>query len=441
MIPRGKEMLDVLGLKTVDQLFEDIPAEARVKRVPLPPGLDEGETVRRVEAILDQNVPAGEMLSFLGGGIYDIYVPAIVDAILSRSEFYTSYTPYQAEVSQGLMQGLFEYQSLICELTGMDAANSSMYDASSALGEAALMSHRVTRLQEFIVPRALHPERMAVLRNYVKGAGMRILHADFDPSSGILDLTGLSGLVTEETAGIYVENPNLFGLLDSGLLEIKEEHPNAMLLVGVNPLSLGIVRPPGDYGADIVVGEGQSLGAWTNLGGPSLGIFACRREHLRKLPGRVIGLGRDAKGERAFCMTLQTREQHIRKEKAMSNICTNESLLALGAAVYIAQKGGTGLRRLGVELMRKTKELGSLVAGMRGYTAPLFPGDYFNELPVGLPVSYEKVHRHLLEKEIHGGPNLGSWFPELDPAALMAVTDRHTTGDLARLVSALEEVR
>ncbi len=433
-------MLKFLGLDTVEQLFEDIPPELRSDGLSLPPGRDERSTVSGIERMLAESDSGAELLSFLGAGYYDMYVPAAVEAILSRSEFYTSYTPYQAEVSQGLMQALFEYQSLMCELTGMDAANSSMYDASTALGEAALMCYRTTRKREFVIPRILHPERREVLLNYARGARLVVKEADYDRTTGGLNLDAMADLVGTETGGIYVENPNFLGQLDQLVLEVKRKFPDPLLVVGSNPLSLGVLRPPGDYGADIVVGEGQCLGGWMNLGGPSLGVFACRKGLVRKMPGRVIGLTRDAQGSRAFCMTLQTREQHIRKERAMSNICTNEALLAVGAAAYIAQKGEGGLKELGAHLIQSARELMTLIDGLKSFQAPVFPGNYFNEFPLRPTVPYEVVHEHLLERGIHGGLDLSSAFPELGSVALFSVTDRHTSEDFDRLVSALGEL-
>jgi glycine dehydrogenase subunit 1 len=315
-----------------------------------------------------------------------------------------------------------------------------MYDGSTALGEAALMCSRVTRRRTFIIPRAIHWEKKQVLRSYAQGPQLRLLEVDYERGTGKLDLDQLSELVDGDTAGVYVESPNLFGLIEEGMADLKEACGSALLVVGVNPLSLGILRPPGDFGADIVVGEGQCLGGWLNLGGPSLGIFACRREHIRKMPGRVIGITRDASGRRAFCMTLQTREQHIRKERATSNICTNEALMAVGAAVYLAYLGADGLSGLGVELVRKARDLMARINGIQGFRAPLFPGYYFNEFPAACPRPYPEMEEHLLERGILGGLDLSTKFPELGHAALFAVTDIHTPEDFERLVSALGEL-
>lgn len=439
MPPGEAEMLEFLGLKAVEDLFSDIPEDIRIDGLDIAPGTEEAEIVEKVRLMLSRNRSGEELLSFLGAGYYDMYVPAVVDAIVSRSEFYTAYTPYQAEISQGLQQALFEYQSLICELTGMDGANSSLYDGSSALGEAALMTYRISRRKEFLVPKALHWEKAAVLRNYAGGAGLQVREVAYESDSGVLDYGALRAAVGGETGGIYVENPNFFGLLDQGVLGIKEDFPECVVVVGINPLAQALLKGPGEYGADIVIGEGQPLGNWVNFGGPSLGIFACRREYIRKMPGRVIGLTRDSKGDRAFCMTLQTREQHIRRERAMSNICTNESLLAVAAAVYMASMGESGLRQLGRRLIEGARELMAAVDRVDGFSAPLFDGHYFNEFPVHASRPWREVHQHLTGRDIIGGLDLNKHFPSLGSSALFAVTDRHSRRDFDRLAHALEE--
>ncbi len=441
MPPDEAEMLEFLGLKAVDDLFSDIPEDIRIDGLDIAPGAEEAEVVESVKRTLARNRSGEELLSFLGAGYYDMYVPSVVDAITSRSEFYTAYTPYQAEISQGLQQALFEYQSLICELTGMDAANSSMYDGSSALGEAALMTYRITRRKEFLVPRALHWEKAAVLRSYTSGAGLHVKEVPYDSESGLLDYHALRTAAGRETGGMYVEEPNFFGLLDEGILGIKEDFPDCVLVVGVNPLAQGLLKPPGEFGADIVIGEGQPLGNWMNFGGPSLGIFACRQEYLRKMPGRVIGLTKDAEGKRAFCMTLQTREQHIRRERAMSNICTNESLLAVAAAVYISSLGGTGLRHLGTRLIKGARKLMAAVDRVDGFDAPIFPGHYFNEFPIRASRPWYEIQKQLTEKDIMGGLDLTEHFPPLGSSALFAVTDRHSSRDFDRLSQALGELQ
>jgi len=430
-------MLRTMGLRSIEDLFADIPASVRIPNLDLPDGLPEDVVVARVTSMLSANRTVVDMPTFLGGGLYDHFVPASVRAITGRSEFYTSYTPYQPEISQGMLQALWEYQSLICELTGMDGANTSMYDGSTALGEAARMAHRIHGGRIFLIPRALRHNRRAVLTNYLVGTGMEIREVDYDRETGMLDLGELKGALSPDVCGIYMENPNFFGRFEEGLEEVRGL-TQAVFVVGVNPIAQAVVRPPGDFGADIVIGEGQPLGTQMNFGGPLLGIFACRQEHIRKMPGRVIGLTCDVNGDRAFCMTLQTREQHIRREKAMSNICTNESLLAIAAAAYLSILGANGLRRVAAENVRRARDLAAAIDKIPGFTAPIFRGAHFNEFVVRHENGYAAVHRFLLEKGVHGGMPLTRQLPELGDAALFATTGRHTPEAIARLLKALE---
>ncbi len=431
-------MLEALGLRSMEDLFSDIPAGVRMRGLPLSPGLNEQEVVQHVTAILETNRTTDQVPSFLGGGTYDHYIPAAVDAILSRAEFYTSYTPYQPEVSQGLLQALWEYQSLICELSGMEAANSSLYDGPTAVGEAALMSVRITGKKEYLIPRALHRDKRQVLESYGVGPGLRLRTVEYDPEEGTLDLDDLRRKVGPDTAGIYVETPSLLGALEDKIADIREAAGGAVLTVGVNPIALGIVKPPGDYGADIVVGEGQPLGGAMAFGGPSLGIFACRAEHVRRMPGRVIGLTKDLRGGRAFCMTLQTREQHIRKDKAMSNICTNEALLAIASAAYLALLGRTGLRELAWRNVRQAHELMAMLEGLPGFHVPAYRGTPFNEFVLRSRHEYSRVHRHLLRHGIQGGLALGEHVEGLSHEALFATTERHGRFHYEALRRALE---
>ncbi len=432
-------MLRSLGLRSVDDLFSDIPPGVRLKELTLPPGLPEQEVVSRVTELLSANRTMADMPTFLGAGLYDHFVPASVRAITSRSEFYTAYTPYQPEVSQGILQTLWEYQSLICELTGMDAANTSMYDASTALGEAARMARRIHGGKIFLVPHALRWHRRSVLQNYTWGGGLLIKEVEYDRETGMLDLTDLKQHLTEDVCGVYVENPNFFGRFEEQLAEIRAA-TDAPLVVGINPIAQTILKKPADFGADIVIGEGQALGNAVNFGGPLLGIFATRQEHVRKMPGRVIGLTKDAEGHRAFCMTLQTREQHIRREKAMSNICTNESLMAVASATYMAVLGSNGLRRAAADSMRKARDLAAAIRAIPGYEAPIFKGSHFNEFTVRHEGGYEPVHQALLAKGIHGGTPHARHLRELGDFALFAVTERHTRKDMDRLLEVLRSV-
>ena len=431
-----RAMLDALGIASVDELFKDIPESVRINGLTLPAGISEAEVVAKVRKVLGANKTPEKLPSFLGAGIYDHFIPAAVRAIQSRSEFYTSYTPYQPEISQGVLQSLFEYQSLVCELTGMDAANTSMYDWSTALGEAALMAHRIHGGKEFVASRAIGRERLQVLRSYTSGIGLAIKLVEFDANTGQVDLDILKSQIGPETCGVYFENPNFFGVFEEKVDEIRSIAPS-VLVVGANPLSLAITRPPGDYGADIVIGEGQGLGNPPSFGGPLLGIFAVKKEHIRKMPGRIIGMSKDAEGKRAFCMTLQTREQHIRRQNATSNICTNEALVSIASAAYMAILGGSGLRKLAADNLTAARELARSINHLRRFKAPMFKAAHFNEFTVRSKIPYSRVHRELLRRGLHGGLSLEDRFPELGHVALFSTTDVHGEAERERLIKAL----
>ncbi len=435
-----ERMLKELGIQSVDELFSDLPPSIRTAGIELPDGLSEMEVITTVQAMLSKNVTAVDRPCFLGGGVYNHFIPSAVKSIISRSEFLTSYTPYQAEISQGMLQSLFEYQSFIAELTGMEAVNSSNYDAATSLGEAATMCQRINGRRKFLIPEAISWDKRAVLSNYVKGAGMQVVDYGFDPLTGEADLEDLRAKVDGEVSGIYIEVPNFLGVIDRQVTEIKKEHKGPALVVGVDPISLGVLKAPADYGADIVIGEGQSLGSPMNYGGPLLGLFGCRQEHVRKMPGRVIGLTRDISGKRAFCMTLQTREQHIRREKATSNICTNEALMAVAAAVYLAIVGRDGLRSLAQLNMERAQATMDALCSLKGFECPALRSLHFNEFAVRTPVKPEKLSRVLLRKGIIGGLPLAKHVPEMGDCMLFAATELTTDEDIGKLVAALGDV-
>ena len=439
-MPLDRRMLDALGIGNVEELFTDIPGEVRIDDIPLPNGRSEMDVVRQVQSMLSDNLTADSAPCFLGGGYYHHFIPSAVNTIISRSEFITSYTPYQAEISQGMLQSLFEYQSYIAELTAMDAVNSSNYDWSTALGEAATMCHRILPKRTFLVPEAMSWDKRSVLKNYVSGAKLNVVEYSYDPFTGELDLDSIREKMTDDVCGIYAEVPNLFGIIDSQAPKLKGEFPNVPLVVGVNPLSLALVKPPGEYGADIVIGEGQPLGLPMNVGGPSLGIFACRMEHVRKMPGRLIGMTKDQDGRRAFCMTLQTREQHIRRSKATSNICTNEALLAVAVSAYLGMTGSKGLRSVARINMKRTAELMERVDELEGFDAPVFSGAHFNEFVVKTPVRPEKLNKLLLRHGIIGGLPLQKHVPRLTDHMLLTATEMTSDEDMERLIAAFKEV-
>jgi glycine dehydrogenase subunit 1 len=435
------EMLAELGLDDVDQLFEDIPKEVRTNGLKMAQGISEAEVLREMRGLLSRNLNVEEHPCFLGAGVYNHFVPAAVRSIVSRSEFLTSYTPYQPEISQGMLQALFEYQSYIASLTGLDAVNSSNYDASTALGEAATMCMRLNERRRFLVPEAMNWEKKSVLRNYAKGPGIEVVEYSYDPYTGELDLEDLRSKVTPDTSGIYVEVPNFFGVIDAHASMIKSEFPEVALVVGANPISLGVLKAPGDYGADICIGEGQVLGVPMNFGGPLLGVFACRQEHVRKMPGRVIGMTRDLDGEKAFCMTLQTREQHIRRSKATSNICTNEALMAVAAAAYLGILGKEGLENLAKVNISRARKLQKMIGQLDDFDSPFFDAYHFNEFVIRTPVRPEKLNKLLLRNGIIGGLPLHGHLRQLEDHMLICTTELHSDQDYERLVSALREVQ
>jgi glycine dehydrogenase subunit 1 len=435
------EMLHQMGLRSVDELFSDIPKEVRTGGLRLPKGMSELELRRELASMLSPNVTAESRPCFLGAGIYHHFIPAAAKALVGRSEFITSYTPYQPEISQGMLQGLFEYQSYMAELTAMDVVNSSMYDASTALGEAVLMASRINGGRRFLFSRAVSPEKVQVARLYAKGAGIELVEVGYDTSTGTVDLADLRAKLSPEVCGFYFETPNYFGAIEARWKEVREALGQKVMVVGVNPMALALLRPPGEMGADIVIGEGQVFGAPMSLGGPTVGLFACRSEHVRKMPGRIIGMTADLDGRTAFCMTLQTREQHIRRSKATSNICSNEALLALGAAAYLAVVGKSGLREIAAQNVRNMRDLSARISKVPGFRAPHFKSPPFNEFVVSSDRSAEEIDMALLSRGVQGGLVLTGQFPELGNAALYATTEMHTKADHDRLIGALEAVR
>ncbi len=426
-IPSGADeevqLLRELGLSSTEALFSDVPKKLRVGRLGVGAGHSEPEVVAAVDKILDRNRPYSKFSSFLGGRIALRYVPAAVDAVISRSEFYTSYTPYQAEASQGMLQSLFEFQSLWVELSGMDVANASLYDGATSLGEAALLCRRLRDGDRFLVPASLPWEEKSVLANYLTGSHSRLEEVPFDPRTGRLDLGALrEALSRPGVFGMLADLPNGFGVVDEGLPELKSILGGVPLAISADPLALTVLEPPGSWGADVVVGEGQPFGIPPAGGGPLLGLFACRREHVRLSPGRIVGMTRDLEGRRAFTLTLQTREQHIRRSRATSNICTNESLLALAFVTYATLVGPRGLAELQRSLAERARTLATALGAVDGLEAPKFDAPYLSEFTVGVKrgTAAEFLDR-LRRKRVLGGAPLadprpgrpaapGEWF-------------------------------
>ena len=426
-IPSGSreesKLLQELGIPNTEALFVDVPKKLRVGRMGVGASHSEPEVVAAVDKILDRNRPLSKFASFLGGRIAVRYVPAAVDAILSRSEFYTSYTPYQPEASQGLLQSLFEFQSLWVELSGMDAANASLYDGATASGEAALLCRRLHEGDRFLIPASLPWEEKSVLGNYLSGSRSRVEEIPYDARTGRLDLAAVRDAVARPGVfGLLADLPNGFGVVDEGLLELKSILGGIPLAISADPLALTVLEPPGSWGADVVVGEGQPFGIPPAGGGPLLGLFACRKEHVRLAPGRIIGMTHDSDGRQAFALTLQTREQHIRRSRATSNICTNESLLALAFVSYATLVGPRGLAELQRSLAERARTLATSLGAIEGLEAPRFDAPYLSEFTVGLkhgtvPEFLDRLRR----KRVLGGAPLadprpgrpglpGEWF-------------------------------
>jgi glycine dehydrogenase subunit 1 len=423
------DLLAYLGLSAPEDLFADIPPSVRTGGLDLPGPTDDRSVEKRVRTLLAKNESFFDRPSFLPV-LKPHYVPAVVDEIVARHEFYTAYTPYQPEASQGILQAMFEYQSVVAELTGMDAANVSMYDSATALSEALLMAARITRKKKMLIPQAMFPPKKSVVRNYAQGAGLEILEVDCD-GNGQLDLT----VRENDVAAVYLENPSFFGTLENRYDDVValKERLNAVLIAGVDPLSLALVHPPSRYEADIVVGEGY-LGQPMNYGGPLLGLFACRKRFLRQMPGRIIGATADFRGRRAFCMTMQTREQHIRRDKATSNICSNQALNCLAFLAYVAAMGRTGLQRVACENRDNARYMADRLRAA-GF-APAFAAPFFNEFTVRCPIPVDRVSQTLYDSGMWGGLPVTE---HVENGMLFGVTELHERPLIDRAVAVLAD--
>ena len=438
-------MLQRAGAASVDELFSDIPQKVRLgRRLKLPEGASEYEVRRDVQAKLSRNMTPPGSLCFLGGGVWPHYVPAAVESITSRQEFYTSYTPYQAEVSQGMLQALFEYQSLMCDLLGMEACNSSMYDWASAAGEAVRMAGRVTGRRKALIAGNAGPQRRAVIGTYTEPMGMELESVAFDRARGTLDRADLESKLGEDVACLYLENPNFFGVIEDQVQAMVEKvhGVGALAVVGVDPISLSLVREPGSYGADVAVGEGQPLGIAMNYGGPHLGIFSVRDIKLaRSMPGRLIGITTTVAdpARKAFAMVLQAREQHIRREGATSNVCTNQSLMAVAAASYLALLGKDGFRKLGEAIISNSHYAARRLSRVKGVRSPHFSGAFFKEFVVSYKrARADAVFKRLSRKGVLAGYPIRRSLGLGTEAGLYCVTEVHTRADIESLASALE---
>ncbi|MDG6985585.1 MAG: aminomethyl-transferring glycine dehydrogenase subunit GcvPA [Nitrososphaerota archaeon] len=439
------KMLEKVGAGSVDELFSDIPQKVRLgRKLKIPEGAAEHEVRREVQSKLAQNMTPPNSLCFLGGGVWPHYVPAAVESITSRQEFYTAYTPYQAEVSQGMLQSLFEYQSLMCDLLGMEVCNSSLYDWASAAGEAVRMAGRVTGRRKALLAGNSGTQRRSVIGTYTEPMGMSLETVAYDKARGTLDMGDLRRKLSPDVACLYIENPNFFGGIEDAIEDVvgAAHESGALAVVGVDPISLSLLKEPGGYGSDIVVGEGQPLGIAMNFGGPHLGIFAVRDLKLaRSMPGRLIGMTTAASdpSRRAFAMVLQAREQHIRREAAMSNVCTNQSLMALAAASYLSLLGKEGFRSLGEAVISNSHYAARRLGQVTGVVSPHFKGAYFKEFVVSYrKKKAETVYRQMAKKGVLAGYPVPREFGLGAEAGSYCVTEVHTPEDIERLASALE---
>jgi len=435
-----RKMLETIGIDSVDQLFNDIPENVRLNReLNLNPSMSEMEVERYMMDLSKRNLTINNLTCFLGAGAYDHYIPSVVRHITSRSEFYTSYTPYQAEISQGTLQYIFEYQTLICNLTGMDVANASLYDGGTAIAEAAFMSANITKRNQILVSKTVNPQYREVLKTYCHLQNLEVI--EVGEEGGVTNLDELKNLLNDNTASFIVQSPNFFGIIEDlkAIEEIVHTRKKTLLITSVDPISLGILKTPGSLGADIVVGEGQPLGIPLQYGGPYLGFIAVNKAHMRKLPGRIVGQTVDVNGERAFVLTLQAREQHIRREKATSNICSNQGVNTLAAAVYLVTLGKRGLREVAIQTTQNAHYAYSEMIKSGKYK-PLFNKPFFKEFAVTSNVAPDVVNRRLLDENILGGYALEKDYPQYKNGILYAVTEKRTKAEIDKLISVLEGI-
>ena len=434
------EMLAAVGVARVEELFETVPEANRLNRpLDIPASMNELELTRYASEIAGRNQSAGTEICFMGGGFYDHFIPALVDQLAGRSEFYTAYTPYQAEASQGTLQAIFEFQTLVAELTGMDLANASLYECATAVVEAAFLAMTTTgRLGRIVMSDAVHPEHRQTLATYLKN-----LEAELVVVPSVNQRTrpeDIAEALTDDTAAVVIQHPNFFGNLEDAESLVKlAQGKGALAIMSVDPISLGLLKNPGSYGADIVVAEGQSLGNILSFGGPSLGLFACRSEFMRKMPGRLVGETVDRKGKRCYTLTLQTREQHIRREKATSNICTNQGLMALRAAIYLADLGPGGFRQVAETSARQAHKAAARLAQIPGVERVL-DGPFFREFVVRFEPTRKAavVAQRARDQGVLAGIPLSDYYPDRPNDLLVAVTEKRTDSDIQALALALE---
>ncbi|WP_432666367.1 aminomethyl-transferring glycine dehydrogenase subunit GcvPA [Wukongibacter baidiensis] len=434
-----RQMLETIGVNSVEDLFEDIPKELRLGReLNLGESLSETELKNHMKELTNKNQSTSDLVCFLGAGAYDHYIPSIVKHLAMRSEFYTAYTPYQPEISQGTLQVIFEYQTMISNLTGMDVSNASMYDGPTAAVEAAMMACANTRRKSIIVSKTVHPEVRRVLHTYMKFREFEVIEVDM--ADGVTDVEKLKSMVNKETAGVIIQNPNFFGIIEDLTDVEKIVHENKSMFINyVDPISLGVLKNPGELGADIVIGDAQSFGNALNLGGPYLGFMATTKKLARKMPGRIVGQSVDVDDKRAFVLTLQAREQHIRRYKATSNICSNQGLNALMATIYLTTMGKEGLKEVAINSAHKANYAFKALTKI-GKFKPLFNKPFFKEFAITSDFDSRMVNKALLKSGIIGGYELGRDYSEFKNGLLFCVTEKRTKGEIDKLASVMEVI-
>lgn len=435
-----KLMLKEIGVASIDDLLRDIPEELLCKSIDIASGMSEMELKQSFRELSENNSNNNKYKSYLGAGAYEHFIPSVVDHLSGRSEFYTSYTPYQPEVSQGTLQGIYEFQSVMCELLAMDVSNASMYDGASSLAEAAVLALRYKQKEKIIVSNTIHPEYREVLSTYLQGLNAEIVELEMD--NGVTSASELENVIDDNTSCVLVQTPNFFGCLEDIEELIEITHKNKALFIAcVNPMSLGIIKPPGEYNVDIAVGDIQVFGNYVYYGGPHAGFFAVNKELMRKIPGRIAGITVDTKGRRAYTLTLQAREQHIRRGKATSNICTNQQLIALRTCIYLSTLGKAGIVEVGNLNVQKGHYAKTRLCELDGIT-PLFNRPFFNEFAIRISENHEikDINKHLFEAGIIGGLDISHHYPDIKNAMLLCVTETKTKEDIDTFVDTISNI-
>lgn len=443
-IPNTKQdeakMLEVLGIDSVDRLFDDIPEQVKLKRrLNLCAPLSEAEVSKHIRGLADKNTSTNELVCFLGAGAYDHAIPSVVHHLISRSEFYTAYTPYQPEISQGTLQAIFEYQTMIANVTGMEVSNASMYDGASATAEAAMLAAANQKGDTIIISETVHPEVREVVKTYMRFNNIKVV--EIPSVDGVTDMDAFKGAISKDTVGVIVQSPNFFGCIEDYTEAVEITHENkALFIMNVDPIAMGVLKTPGEYGADLAVGEGQVLGNALNYGGPYLGFMAASTKQMRKLPGRIVGQTVDLDGKRAFTLTLQAREQHIRREKATSNICSNQALNALCATIYLSALGKEGLKEVATQCIKKSHYAYKKLIGT-GKFRPVYEAPFFKEFVLETDMKIDLLNEKLAEKGFLGGYDLSLAYSSDQNRVLFCVTEKRTIEEIDALVEAMEAIK